>query len=293
VDKIKQSLTSMLVDVIFFVVVLCFGKWHVISSDALASLLSAYAGGRFGVAFGKQQTALASSMATSSSQQMPAVRVDRIDQVNVGDGDDDPPPPPPRASGSGSLGLPRVSPRPVPRTPPIPRGERVSLDLGHTSPFLALFSVLKDVPMIRFALVLMLFGGCSGCYSMEHPPSYPDWVLYPDVDGCVTGENCPHMAPKSVKLVRLSDDKRCQTLSDREILFEGIAAGTAVLGGSSGLGSVWTESKDKRIGLAIGGVVSAGVAAAAAAIAHSAAVAHAAECGHAVAPSASSSAKVP
>jgi uncharacterized membrane protein YgcG len=56
-----QRLTSALVDVIFFAVVWSLARERVIEGQAVVGLLSMYAGARFGIAHGKQQTVIALS----------------------------------------------------------------------------------------------------------------------------------------------------------------------------------------------------------------------------------------
>jgi hypothetical protein len=81
--SLGQRVTSAIVDVVFFAVVWSLARSRVVEGQAVVGLLSMYAGARFGIAHGKQQTIVAMARhndrdppgGSGSSQEMPAVRV--------------------------------------------------------------------------------------------------------------------------------------------------------------------------------------------------------------------------
>lgn len=74
------------------------------------------------------------------------------------------------------------------------------------------------------------------------------------------------------------DSPRCVALSDRQTTWSGIAKGSAVLAGASGLGTIADDDPTLRTGLAIGAVAAGAVAAVAVAVADGTAQAWAREC---------------
>lgn len=52
-----------------------------------------------------------------------------------------------------------------------------------------------------------------------------------------------------------SDRSRCNQLDDRRVVWSAIAKGSTIAAGTAGLGSIPVDSKDVRIGFAVGGAV--------------------------------------
>lgn len=76
--------------------------------------------------------------------------------------------------------------------------------------------------------------------------------------GCAgTFEEARIARPVGVSSAPIVDRARCRELDDRSTLWGAIATGSAVVAGGAGLSTIPVESRDGKIGLAIGAALTA------------------------------------